>query len=55
MLLICLEMKAGRAVLADRQIFDGLARLPAEESVRIDWLTAHLAGSPDWAPMLTRP
>jgi hypothetical protein len=54
-LLISLEMKANRPVLADPQIANGLARLPADESVRIDWLIAHLARRSDWASALAQP
>jgi hypothetical protein len=48
-LIVALELKAGRPVLADPGFSAGLARLPAEEPVRLEWLRSEVARRADWA------
>lgn len=53
-LIVCLELHAGRPLLADPVVASGLARLPAEEAVRLDWLLHHARARPEWAAPVGR-
>ena len=46
---IAVELRCGRMLPSDPRLVEGLAPLREDETMRLDWLRAYLAASPEWS------